>query len=57
MKEYQCLGVKLGLLINPQAKQVEIYQLEQDTKVLDSPTTVDCNWLMPGFSLDLTEIF
>jgi Uma2 family endonuclease len=57
MKEYQCLGVKLGLLINPQAKQVEIYQLEQDTKILDSPTTVDCNWLMPGFSLDLTEIF
>jgi Uma2 family endonuclease len=57
MKEYQRLGVKLGLLINPQKRQVEIYQLEQDTKILDSPTIADCNWLMPGFSLDLTEIF
>jgi Uma2 family endonuclease len=57
MKEYQRLGVKLGLLINPQQGQVETYQLEQDTKILDSPTIVDCNWLMPEFSLDLTEIF
>jgi Uma2 family endonuclease len=56
MLEYQRLGVKLGLLINPQDKQVEIYQLEQDTEILNSPTTIDCDWLMPGFSLDLTEI-
>jgi Uma2 family endonuclease len=56
MLEYQRLGVKLGLLINPQDKQVEIYRLEQNTEILDSPTTIDCNWLMPGFQLDLTEI-
>jgi Uma2 family endonuclease len=67
MQEYQRLGVKLGLLINPQDKQVEVYtisfktggqgQLEQNTKVLNSPSVIDCNWLMPGFNLDLTEIF
>jgi Uma2 family endonuclease len=57
MLEYQRLGVKLGLLINPQDQQVEIYSLEQDIEILDSPTSIDCNWLMPGFNLDLTEIF
>ncbi|MGL5944156.1 MAG: Uma2 family endonuclease [Waterburya sp.] len=57
MLEYQRLGVKLGLLINPQDKQVEIYRLGRDTEILNSPTTVNCDWLMPGFSLDLTEIF
>ena len=56
MLEYQRLGVKLRLLINPQELQVEIYQSKQATKVLNAPATVDCNWLMPGFSLDLTEI-
>ena len=48
---------KLGLLINPQDRQVEVYQLDRDTEVLDSPTAIDCSWLMPDFSLDLTEIF
>jgi Uma2 family endonuclease len=57
MMEYQRLGVKLGLLINPQDKQVEIYQLDHSSEILNSPTEIDCSWLMPDFSLDLTEIF
>jgi Uma2 family endonuclease len=57
MLEYQRLGVKLGLLINPQDKQVEVYQLDRKTEILDSPTAIDCHDLMPGFNLDLTEIF
>ncbi|MGL5939755.1 MAG: Uma2 family endonuclease [Waterburya sp.] len=56
MLEYQRLGVKLGVLINPQDKQVEVYRLGQDTEILDSLVTIDCDWLMSGFSLDLTEI-
>jgi Uma2 family endonuclease len=56
MLEYQRLGVKLGLLINPQDKQVEIYRLHQQTEIFDSPTAIDCQPLMPGFNLDLTEI-
>ncbi|MEN9871292.1 MAG: hypothetical protein RLZZ171_2284 [Cyanobacteriota bacterium] len=56
MLEYQRLGVKLGLLINPQDKQVEVYRLDQETEILDSPTAIDCQPLMPGFNLDLTEI-
>jgi Uma2 family endonuclease len=62
MLEYQRLGVKLGLLINPQDQQVEIYttrvqcRLGRNTEILDSPIAVDCDWLMPKFNLDLTEI-
>jgi Uma2 family endonuclease len=56
MLEYQRLGVKLALLINPQDKQVEVYRLDRNTEMLDSPTAIDCHSLMPGFNLDLTEI-
>ena len=56
MLEYQRLGVKLGLLINPQDKQVEIYRLKRGVKLLESHTSVNCDDVMPGFSLDLTGI-
>jgi Uma2 family endonuclease len=56
MLEYQRLGVKLALLINPQDKLVEIYRLNRNTEVISSPSTIDCQPLMPGFNLDLTEI-
>jgi Uma2 family endonuclease len=57
MLEYQCLGVKLGLLVNPQRKQVEIYRLGQSIEVLESPRTIDCSDVMPGFVLSLDRIF
>jgi Uma2 family endonuclease len=56
MLEYQRLGVKLGLLINPQDQQVEIYRLDRQTEILNSPMEINCQPLMPGFNLDLTEI-
>jgi Uma2 family endonuclease len=56
MLEYQRLGVKLALLINPQDKLVEIYRLNRNTEVISSPSAIDCQPLMPGFNLDLTEI-
>jgi Uma2 family endonuclease len=56
MLEYQRLTVKLGLLINPQDQQVEIYRLGQNVEILDSPTSINCDLVMPGFNLDLTEI-
>ncbi|AFY95382.1 Uma2 family endonuclease [Chamaesiphon minutus] len=56
MLEYQRLGVKLGLLINPQDRQVEIYRLEREAEVLQAPDAIDCQDVMPGFNLDLTRI-
>ncbi len=57
MKEYQRLGVKLGLLINPQHQQVEIYRPGQEPEILEAPTEIDCNEVMPGFSLDMSKVW
>jgi Uma2 family endonuclease len=56
MLEYQRLGVKLGLLINPQDERVEIYRLDREVEVLQAPDAIDCQDVMPEFSLDLTRI-
>ena len=57
MKEYLDNGVKLGWLINPEAKQVEVYRLGQDVELLDSPQAISGEDILPGFTLDLTNIF
>ncbi len=57
MREYQRLGVKLGLLIDPKNQQVEIYRPEQEPEVLASPTAIDCNEVMPGFMLSMSRIW
>jgi Uma2 family endonuclease len=57
MQEYRQLGVRLGLLINPKNKQVEIYRPGQDTEVLKSPTEIDCGEVMPGFVLSMNRIW
>jgi Uma2 family endonuclease len=57
MVEYQSLGIKLGLLVNPQDRQVEIYRLERELAVLDTPTSVNCDEVMSGFTLNLSEIW
>ena len=57
MKEYQRLGVKLGLLVDPKNKQVEIYRPGQEAEVLKSPTSIDCNEVMPDFVLSMSKIW
>jgi Uma2 family endonuclease len=57
MKEYQRLGVKLGLLVDPNNKQVEIYRPGQEPEVLESPASIDCNEVMPGFVLSMNKIW
>jgi Uma2 family endonuclease len=57
MLEYQRLGVRLGLLINPQDRQVEVYRLGESVVVLDAPMSVSCEDVMPGFILSLAKIW
>lgn len=57
MEEYRRLGVRLGLLINPKNKQVEVYRLGQDAVILESPSSIDCNDVMPGFVLSMSRIW
>jgi Uma2 family endonuclease len=57
MEEYRSNGVRLGLLINPKNKQVEIYRPGQEPEILASPTSIDCGEVMPGFILSMSEIW
>jgi Uma2 family endonuclease len=57
MVKYQRLGVRLGLLINPQNKQVEIYRDGGEIEILEFPMSVDCGDVLPGFVLSMTEIW
>lgn len=53
MQEYIDQGVKLGWLINRKDRQVEIYRPEKDVEVLESPTILSGDDVLPGFVLDL----
>jgi len=56
MQEYIDNGVRLGWLIDPKTKQVEIYRQGQNKEVLSSPTNLSGEEVLPGFVLDLKEI-
>ncbi len=57
MQEYLDNGVKLGWLIEPSAKIVEIYRLGKQVEVLNNPSSISGEDILPGFTLDLIEIF
>ncbi|VEP12464.1 conserved hypothetical protein [Hyella patelloides LEGE 07179] len=57
MREYLDNGVRLGWLIEPSAKIVEIYRPGQAVEILNNPQTLSGKDILPGFTLDLTEIF
>jgi Uma2 family endonuclease len=56
MLEYMENGVRLGWLINPQDRQVEIYRLGQPVEVLQEPQSLSGEDVLPGFVLDLNRI-
>jgi Uma2 family endonuclease len=57
MREYQANGVRLGWLIDPQNQRVEIYRPSEDVEILQSPTQLSGEKVLPGFTLDLTAIW
>lgn len=57
MQEYLDNGVKLGWLIEPSAKTVEIYRSNKQVEILNNPPTLSGEDILPGFTLDLSEIF
>jgi Uma2 family endonuclease len=56
MEEYRSNGVRLGWLIDPQQQSVEIYRLGQEVEILQSPTQLSGEDVLPGFILDLSSI-
>jgi Uma2 family endonuclease len=57
MEEYMACGIRLGWLINPDEKQVEIYRQGQDKQVLSNPISLSGSDFLPGLTVDLAEIF
>jgi Uma2 family endonuclease len=56
MQEYIANGVRLGWLIDPQNQRVEIYRQGREIEVLQSPTSLSGEDVLPGFVLDLDRI-
>lgn len=46
-----------GELINPQARQVEVYRSDQQKEVLENPQTLSGEEVLPGFVLDLERVW
>ena len=57
MREYIENGLRLGWLINPKDKQVEIYRAGKEVEVLDSPDRLSGEDVLTGFTLHLQVIF
>ncbi|AFY31502.1 Uma2 family endonuclease [Calothrix sp. PCC 7507] len=57
MREYINNGVKLGWLINPKMRQVEIYRLEQSVEISECPQELSGEDVLSGFILNLQIIW
>ena len=57
MQEYQENGVRLGWLINRKLRQVEIYRIEQEVEILNNPSSLSGEDVLPGFVLNLEKIW
>jgi Uma2 family endonuclease len=57
MQEYLDNGAKLGWLIDRKKKQVEIYRSGREVEVLNHPSTLSEENILPGFVLKLSKIW
>ncbi|WP_449418649.1 Uma2 family endonuclease [Phormidium nigroviride] len=57
LQEYIDNGVRLGWLINRKTRRVEIYRQGQDVEVLQSPSELSGEDVLPGFVLNLQTIW
>jgi Uma2 family endonuclease len=57
MKEYMENQVRLGWLIDRKNRKVEIYRQNREVEVLENPASLSGEDVLPGFVLDLTEVW
>ncbi|BAS58211.1 hypothetical protein NIES2135_24010 [Leptolyngbya boryana NIES-2135] len=53
MQEYMTSGVQLGLMVNPQNQEIEIYRQGQLREVRSLPTQFPGEAVLPGFMLQI----
>ncbi len=56
MREYMDNGARLGWLIDPKSKRVEVYRPGQEVEILNAPASLSGEDVLPGFVLDLSGI-
>ena len=56
MREYRDNGARLGWLIDPKSKRVEIYRPGQDIEIVNAPVSLSGEDVLPGFALNLEDI-
>ena len=57
MEEYRSNGAKLGWLIDPKNKRVEIYRPGQVVEILENPSRLSAEKVLLGFSLSLEGVW
>jgi Uma2 family endonuclease len=57
MLEYRDNGVRLGWLIDPKTRRVEVYRPGREVDVLDAPALLSGEEVLPGFNLALAGIW
>jgi len=57
MKEYLANGASLGWLIDPYDRRFYIYRTGEEVTILEDPTVVSGEPLLPGFELQMEEIW
>lgn len=57
MEEYIANGAQLGWLLDPASKRAYVYRPNEDAQCLDNPETLTGDPVLPGFILDLKDIF
>ena len=57
MREYIDNGAKLGWLLDPQSRRVEIYRPGSAVEVLENPDSLSGGKVLPGFVLNLRRVW
>jgi Uma2 family endonuclease len=57
MQEYLDNGAQLGWLLDPLTRWVHVYLPQRSPEILEAPSTVSADPLLPGFVLDLQKIW
>ena len=57
MQEYLDNGAQLGVLLDPEQRRVYVYRPGAEVEELEGPETISGEPILPGFILDLREIW
>ncbi len=57
LREYIANGARLGWLLDPETRRVHVYRPDAPVQQLDDPPTVSGDPVLPGFVLDLREVW